>query len=132
MIVSNSVICKKCGDVIYSRHRHDFVTCKCGNVAVDGGQEYLRRSYEQPESFIDISWELDTTIYNKCAEAAQEAMDTNRNAKGIANAVMRCLRGYNRIVADNEKIIMADNNELDEIMVDDLATGKVSRYKRIV
>lgn len=39
----NKIRCKKCGDVIESVHRHDFKFCKCGAVAVDGGQDYCRR-----------------------------------------------------------------------------------------
>ena len=39
----NSAQCKKCGEVLVSRNRHDFVTCKCGAVSVDGGSWYLRR-----------------------------------------------------------------------------------------
>ena len=35
--------CGKCGELIVSRHRHDFVTCKCGAASVDGGNSYLRR-----------------------------------------------------------------------------------------
>jgi len=34
--------CKKCGDIIMSRHRHDFVRCRCGSIAVDGGNDYTR------------------------------------------------------------------------------------------
>ena len=34
--------CKKCNDEIYSYHRHDFKWCKCGEVAVDGGDDYLK------------------------------------------------------------------------------------------
>lgn len=44
-IIKNAARCKKCGDVIESKHRHDFVGCKCGAIAVDGGREYLRRLY---------------------------------------------------------------------------------------
>lgn len=33
---------KKCGDVIQSKHVHDFVWCRCGQLAVDGGGEYLK------------------------------------------------------------------------------------------
>lgn len=40
---SNTVKCLKCGDVIRSRNRHDFVECSCGNIAVDGGSWYLKR-----------------------------------------------------------------------------------------
>lgn len=42
-IITNSVRCHLCGEIIESRYRHDFVYCKCGNIAVDGGKEYLRR-----------------------------------------------------------------------------------------
>lgn len=42
MIVRNSARCLKCGDEIESKHRHDFVLCKCGAIFVDGGAEYLR------------------------------------------------------------------------------------------
>ena len=31
-----------CGDVVESKHRHDFVTCSCGESFVDGGNDYLR------------------------------------------------------------------------------------------
>lgn len=41
----NRVRCKHCDSVIESRRVHDFVTCKCGAVSVDGGQAYRRRLY---------------------------------------------------------------------------------------
>lgn len=46
-IKRNAVRCKLCGDVIESKHRHDYVTCSCGNAAVDGGHDYLRRAYRE-------------------------------------------------------------------------------------
>ena len=36
------VKCKKCGDIIQSKHRHDMVWCGCHSVAVDGGDDYCR------------------------------------------------------------------------------------------
>ena len=42
-IISNRVKCHACGDVIESRHRHDFRWCSCGAIAVDGGKAYLKR-----------------------------------------------------------------------------------------
>jgi len=42
-IVKNAIRCKKCGDIIESKFQHDFVTCSCGSVSVDGGHYYLRR-----------------------------------------------------------------------------------------
>ena len=42
-IISNKIKCLKCGDVIESKHVHDFVSCTCGAVSVDGGRDYLKR-----------------------------------------------------------------------------------------
>ena len=42
-IIVNKIKCKKCGDEIESKTVHDFKYCKCGAVAVDGGDQYLRR-----------------------------------------------------------------------------------------
>ncbi len=42
-ILVNKIQCKKCKDIIESKHVHDFKWCKCRSIAVDGGLEYLRR-----------------------------------------------------------------------------------------
>lgn len=39
----NAALCRKCGDIIISRHRHDFVECGCGSIGVHGGDDYNRR-----------------------------------------------------------------------------------------
>jgi hypothetical protein len=70
-------------------------------------------------------------LYRQCADAVEEAIETNRNKFGIANAVMRRLRSAARIVADGEQRIIAANNDLDEIMVEE-ADGTYNRYKRVV
>lgn len=132
MIIQNAVTCLGCGDFIVSKHRHDFVTCTCGAISVDGGQAYLRRvgSSIAEGTYTDHSWELSDELYNACAEAVEEAIDTNRNKFGIANAVMRKLREAGRIVADGEQRIFAENKNLDEIMVEE-ADGSVNRYKKV-
>lgn len=39
----NSIKCLECGEVLASRHRHDYKTCGCPNNAmVDGGYDYRR------------------------------------------------------------------------------------------
>lgn len=42
-IISNKAKCAKCGDTIESKHRHDFKSCKCEAIFVDGGTSYIRR-----------------------------------------------------------------------------------------
>ena len=130
MIIQNAATCLGCGDFIVSKHRHDFVTCTCGAVSVDGGQEYLRRVGDFTNA-MDMSWSLPDEVYNDCAEAAQNAMDTGRNKFGIANAVMRRLRLSARIVAEGEQRIIGVNKNLDEIMVEQ-ADGTYNRYVKVV
>ena len=130
MIIQNAVNCLSCGDLIVSKHRHDFVTCTCGAVSVDGGQEYLRRVGDFANA-VDLSWSLPDELYRACAEAAEEARNTGRNKFGIANAVMRTLREAGKIVADHEQRILAHNPRMDEIMVEE-ADGTINRYKKVI
>lgn len=128
MIIQNAVTCLSCGDYIFSMHRHDFVTCTCGSISVDGGQEYLRR-VGAIDACVDMSWSLPDDVYNECAEVVEEAKETNRNKFGIANAVMRKLRERNRIIAEGEARVLATYN--DEIMVEE-ADGSIHRYRKVV
>jgi hypothetical protein len=34
--------CLDCLDILESKHRNDFVKCKCGNSFLDGGDDYFR------------------------------------------------------------------------------------------
>ena len=38
-LVRNRIKCLKCGDIIESTYRHDFVMCSCGACFVDGGHD---------------------------------------------------------------------------------------------
>lgn len=51
----NVAQCKLCQETIESKHRHDYVKCKCGAVAVDGGEAYLRRA-GYPEHILELSY----------------------------------------------------------------------------
>lgn len=42
VVVRNAARCKKCGDEIESKHRHDMVWCGCKSIFVDGGKDYCR------------------------------------------------------------------------------------------
>ena len=42
----SAIKCGKCGDVIFSRAKHDYRVCSCGAVAVDGGFDYFRIAYD--------------------------------------------------------------------------------------
>lgn len=54
-LVKNAAECTKCGDTVESTHRHDFRACKCGEIFVDGGREYLRRGATDLGNIIERS-----------------------------------------------------------------------------
>jgi len=90
-IVENSAICRECGDKIISKNRHDFVSCSCGKISVDGGQDYLRRLGDFND-FEDTSICMDEEAVMKSRDAVDWGKETGRNSLGIALAVIRSLR----------------------------------------
>lgn len=40
-IISNKIQCKHCGEIIESKHIHEFITCKCEDCSVDSEHYYL-------------------------------------------------------------------------------------------
>jgi hypothetical protein len=41
-VVKNMAKCRRCSDIIESKHKYDFVSCKCKAISLDGGTEYQR------------------------------------------------------------------------------------------
>lgn len=58
MIEQKGIKCPSCEDEIYSNSRHDFVSCSCGEVFIDGGFDYIRVGFTSKRP-IDISRTLD-------------------------------------------------------------------------
>lgn len=54
-IIKNAMQCKRCGGIIESLDRHDYIECKCGACAVDGGRDYLRRIFKEKDCYIELS-----------------------------------------------------------------------------
>lgn len=51
MIIKRNLIrCLNCNEIIESKYTHDFRSCSCGHVSVDGGLDYLRRGFPSGES----------------------------------------------------------------------------------
>lgn len=48
-IIRNQIMCRKCGDIIESEHRHDVKSCSCKSCSVDGGRDYLRRGGDRED-----------------------------------------------------------------------------------
>lgn len=88
-VVSNQIRCPKCSDTPFSMHRHDFATCKCGAVSVDGGQEYFKRV---GSSWEEMSVTIDPVALVAIIKEVEEAMESGRNPLGVTLAALRGIR----------------------------------------
>ena len=56
MLKVNAFLCLRCSTLMYSRARHDFRSCPCGDITVDGGLDYGRTLYKsRPPLSIEFS-----------------------------------------------------------------------------
>lgn len=99
MLIQNEAKCLKCGDIVFSAHRHDFKSCSCGATSVDGGMAYVRR-VGKPEDREERSMTMSQDALNACIQAVEWGRETGRNDLGIALAVIRALRDNNLLDDD--------------------------------
>lgn len=60
----NAIECPKCHDIIFSRVRHDYRSCSCSSIAIDGGFDYTKVSFDpdiDPNAIKSVVLELDVT-----------------------------------------------------------------------
>lgn len=55
-IYKNRVQCLSCEDIIHSKNRHDYVTCKCNSISLDGGSWYVKVSWKPHRSYHTIKF----------------------------------------------------------------------------
>ena len=78
-IIRNAVKCNLCGETIESLHRHDFKFCKCGNIAVDGGFDYIRRVGGDKGSFTELSVKEDPDVFRDKRLKERQKQNTSWN-----------------------------------------------------
>ena len=54
-VMVNKAKCKKCGEILESKFNHDFKTCSCKSLSVDGGLDYIRRSCKDKNLYEEMS-----------------------------------------------------------------------------
>lgn len=69
--VKNRAKCKLCQSIIESFHSTDYVSCKCGEISIDGGDSYCRALAKNWENFLrvdDEGNEIEVKVVNNFAE----------------------------------------------------------------
>lgn len=60
-IIVSKVHCKKCNEIIESKHRPDYKSCECGSISIDGGTYYQQFSFPNgatSDEFIEFSYSV--------------------------------------------------------------------------
>lgn len=52
--MKNRAKCKLCSSIIESFHQHDYVTCKCGEISIDGGSYHFSASAKDWRNFLRV------------------------------------------------------------------------------
>jgi hypothetical protein len=83
-MVRNVAKCKVCEDIIESKHLHDYVVCKCGEIAIVGGEDHWYAFGKNATSLIRIDEETnylggDIQPRSVCNQNAE--VHCNSNAK---------------------------------------------------
>jgi len=101
MLIINKAKCTKCGDVIESKHIHDYVSCSCGNISVDGGSDYCRRSAKTNE-YVDLSIELNDELCESLVLIGESCFSKQINGLGITKSFLKTIynSGYEIIKRD--------------------------------
>lgn len=68
----NRAKCKLCNDILESFHQHDYVTCKCGEISVDGGQNYFKASAGDWKNFLRVDDEGNEILVKVVEETKEE------------------------------------------------------------
>jgi hypothetical protein len=105
MILQNQIRCLKCKDEPSSSHRHDYVECACGAVAVAGGLDYLKRIGDSGD-WKDISITIPAGLSLKLTDMIYQAVknDGIPNAKDVLCAIARALRDNGYEIRDTNEL----------------------------
>ncbi len=98
VIVSNSAYCSGCGEHIYSTFRHDMQWCKCGNIAVDGGQDYFRRAFADKATYIDTSISMNTECIAECGDIVETCIDGDKSHEYIVRIVLGIMLKHDYLI----------------------------------
>jgi hypothetical protein len=74
----NRAKCRLCNEIIESKHQHDYVTCSCGEISVDGGNTYHRAIFNDIKNFICLDDEGNEIIpkYEKSKTSSEQVMES--------------------------------------------------------
>ena len=103
----NRAKCKKCESIIESLHHHDYVSCACGEISVDGGKDYCRCRAIDWNNFLRVDDEgnvIVPTIKDKITEQDKEEIpicSLTPSKEELLSLLEEHIKAYEKIPSKN-------------------------------
>lgn len=97
--MKNRAKCKLCQAMIESFHRWDFVTCKCGEISIDGGPDCYRSLAKDWANFLrvdDEGNEIEITVREK-DEIQKEVPKEKPTKKELLGTLEEMVKTFNEL-----------------------------------
>lgn len=80
------ILCLTCNTYTYSRFRHDYHSCKCERVSIDGGPAYIKTSWKKNATFLMVKIDLlkGTIVDDKCSNRNLDNSNSTNALKSTA------------------------------------------------
>lgn len=99
----NRAKCRLCGDIIESKHQHDYVSCSCGSISVDGGSTYHRARFKERSHFICID-DNGNEIIPKYEHDPKNEVTENTNEEPKAPTKEELLKELDALIKNIERL----------------------------
>jgi len=105
----NRAKCKLCNEILESFHEFDYVTCKCEEIAITGGNVKYQASAKDWKNFIridDMNKEILITVIDddRCEDICKEVTDVNplyieplNNKKQLVDGIQAMIDSYKNL-----------------------------------
>jgi len=92
----NRAKCKLCNEIIESFHATDYVTCKCGEISIDGGLDSLKARANNWFNFFRVDDEGNEVVV-KFKESSDENKKDKPNKKEMISMLKDMIKSYENL-----------------------------------
>ncbi len=124
----NRAKCKLCNSIIESFHERDYVTCKCGEISIDGGLYKLWTHANNYENFLRVDDEDNEIMVKYIKESENEK--TNTQSQKIEAEPPRLSR--QDMLRELETMIKYDENLPANAMHAPIIRAELNSYMMLV
>lgn len=118
--MKNRAKCKLCNEIIESLALHDYVTCKCGEIAVSGGSYHLYAYAKNFDNFlrVDDDENLVAVEYHEKKEDEKEEKQENAHTLSRQELIeeLRSLRDIYKDLHSNEMFKPVTHSDLSSLI----------------